>query len=344
MSTFQKHTIQDRCKALTSIEVYELVLKSEIQRFPNSFWSEISELELRVLLIYFFEKNLSWSIEDIKNNIDIYIFPRHKLGGMLRIFDGSPFKVVNFTYPDKIKEWQLKCTPISYWTRDKCIQATKDILELEKWTDDDIRNKRIAPLFVKYKVTTIYITFFKGKPYTLINSIYPNKFKPWEIGRAPKHYWNIETGKLALKWMIEDKLKWSVADVKEKYCFKVIRKYKLEAMINIVFSCSLYKAINETYPDTFKEEDFTYVPMNYWTRDKAIKAIKAVLDKLSEEDIKQNVTVKFFIINKLRSPFHKYFRNSPFLVLNTIYPNRFVKTDFKTRSKRNKIYPDNQIK
>ena len=39
--------------------------------------------------------------------------------------------------------------------------------------------------------------------------IYPNKFKPWELKSAPNNYWNNETTLEAIKWMIEEKLKWN---------------------------------------------------------------------------------------------------------------------------------------
>lgn len=325
-----------KTEGLTSIEVYELILKGEIKQFPKGFWKNISDLELRELLIYFFEKKLHWTIDDIKNKVDSCIFRKNKLGGGMfqDIFDGSPFKVVNFAYPNKINEWELGSTPLSYWTMDKCIEVTKYILEKEKWTDENIKNKPIYELFVKYRVTTIYLTFFNGNSYELINTIYPNKFKPWELPYAPKNYWNKETGKEAVKWIIE-KEKWTDKDIKENYKYSIFEKHKLSNMLNLVFECSPFKAINETYPGKFTEEDFNNVPMNYWTKEKAIESIKSVLDKLSEDDIKKYVSVKFFIENGLRYPFLTFFSGRPFLVLSTIYPNKFNNKDFDIRSKIN---------
>lgn len=331
----KKETLKSKLEGLTCIEIYEMVLKDEIKQFPKYFWQDISELELRELLKYFFEKKLEWTITDIKNNLDSYIFAEYKLGGGIfqDIFDGSPFKVVDFTYPNKIKEWELKCTPLSYWTIDKCIEITKYILDKEKWTNEDIKNKSIYELFNKYGVTTIYITFFNRNSYNLINTVYPDKFKPWEFPRVAKNYWNIETGKQAIKWMIEDELKWTDEDIKKKYDYKIFKKYKLQAMLNMVFQCSPFKAINAVYPGKFKEEDFNNVPINYWTKEKAIKAIKSILDELSEDDIKKYVSVNFFIENGLRYPFQIFFSGRPFLVLDTIYPKRFDRKDFNIRSK-----------
>ncbi|MGU8835860.1 homing endonuclease associated repeat-containing protein [Clostridium perfringens] len=328
-----KETLKSRLERLSCIEIYEMVLNGEIDRFPRYFWQEISDLELRELLKYFFEEKLKWSIDDIKNNLDSYVFMKYKLGGGLfnSLFEGSPFKVIDFTYPNKIKEWELKCTPLSYWTLEKCVEVTKEILEKEKWTEEDIKNHPIYEIFNKYGVTTIYIRFFKGNSYKLINSIYPNKFKPWELPRVPKNYWNTDTGIEAVRWMIEDELNWNNEEIKKQLCYNTFEKYRLAGMLNIVFDCSPFKAINATYPGIFNEEDFNNVPINYWTKEKAIASIKNILDDLSDEDIKRCVTVKFFIENGLRYPFQIYFGNKPFAVLDTIYPNRFDKKDFFTR-------------
>lgn len=322
-----------KLKELNCIEIYKLVLNGELKRFPKYFWKDISENELRELLKYFFEEVLNWSKEDIKNNIDSYIFYKYKLGGGLfqSIFNGSVFDVVDFTYPGKIREWELKNTPLKFWNLDKCIEVTKYILEKEKWTEEDIRKKPIYEVFAKYGLTTIYLTFFEGNPYTLINTIYPGKFKPWEIPNTPRHYWSRETGIEAVRWMIEEKLKWTDEDIKNKYSLKVFKKFKLVAMLNKVFDCSPFKAINAAYPGRFREEDFNNVPINYWTKEKAIKSFKNILDELSDDDIKKHVTIRFFIENGLRYPLEKYFNNRPFLVLEEIYPNRFDKKDFDIR-------------
>lgn len=264
-----KETLNSKINGLTCIEVYEMVLKNEIKQFPSRFWQDISDLELKELLKYFFETKLEWTIDDIKNNMNSYIFGEYKLSGMAQtIFEGSPFKVVDFTYPNKIKEWELNWATLNYWTMDKCIEVTKEILKKEEWTEEDIKTKPVYELLKKYGVTTIYVSNFNGTSYNLINAIYPNKFKPWEILYAPKNYWNVETGKQAIKWMIEEKLKWTTEDIKEKYGYNIFKKFKLNGMLNAVFKSSPYKAINATYPNRFKEEDFKHVPINYWKNKK----------------------------------------------------------------------------
>lgn len=133
--------------------------------------------------------------------------------------------------------------------------------------------------------------------------------------------------------MIEDKLKWTDEDIKKKYGYKTFTKYKLKSMLNMVFDCSPFKAINTTYPGKFKEKDFNNVPINYWTKERAISEMKALLDELTEEEIKKNVSVNFFVENGLKYPFELFFSSRPFMVIDTIYPKRFDRKDFYIRIK-----------
>lgn len=305
------------------IDIYKLVLNNELNRFPQRFWQDISEQELRELLIYFFEKKLKWTITDIKENINNTIFAKYKLATMFsHIFNGSPFAVINFTYPNKIKEWELTCCPMNYWTFENCINVTEYLIEKDNWTDEDLKTRPISDLLNKYNVITIY-NKFNGSPYALINAVYPNKFKPWELLYTPKNYWNLDTGKEAVKWLLEEKLKWTDNTILKNYSYQLFKDYKLVAMLNLVFDCSPFKAISETYPGRFKEEDFNNAPMNYWNKEKAIESIKAFLDTLSDEELKTVVTVKFLKENGLSYPLERFFYNRTTLLLSTLYPKKF---------------------
>lgn len=312
-----------------------MVLAGELSRFPQYYWMEVSELELRQLLRYFFEQRLGWDIEDIKENVTARLFKQHKLGGMFNIvFLSHVFELVDFTYPGQIKEWELRRRPMNYWTKEKCIEATKHILEKEQWTVEDVKNRpspEFLELFKKYKVTTI-LGVFNNSPYALINAIYPDKFKPWELSaHVPNGYWNLETGILATRWLIEEKLKWTTEDIKTKYGYSVFEKYRLQKMLEIVFNSSPYQAINATYPGRFSERDLKATPRNFWTKEKAISETKKALKGLSDKEIIENISFSFLKEKGLSVPLGIFWDNSPYKALENTYPNRFKKEDFKTR-------------
>jgi hypothetical protein len=256
--------LEQRSKSLTAtlscIKIFEMVLNKELKEFPKFFWKEITEQQLMELLKYFFEKKLNWTIEDIKNNLNTYFFAEYKLRGMFQLwFGSSPYKVVNFVYPNQIQEWEMEHTKTNYWTLEKCITVTKYLLEKEKWTIEDIKKKSIYTLFINNKVTTIYVKFFKNKSFDVINAIYPGKFLEWELLQVPKNYWNIETGTKAVKWLIEEILKWNEDDIKNKYNHDILKKHRLTTMIKNSFNGDIIDAINAAYPNKFKISDFNNI-------------------------------------------------------------------------------------
>ena len=319
------------------IEIYNSVLDGTVKRFPRYFWEDISILELKKLLKYFFEKKLEWTIKDIKNNLNIDMFYEYKLHGLLiAMFDGSPFKLVNFVYPNKIKEWELKHAPSNFWTKDKCIEVTKYLLEKEKWTDEDIRTKSIRELFTKYGTTSILSTSTIDT-YSLIDSIYPNKFKPCELSSCmPKNYWNVDTGKAAIKWMIEEKLMWSDEDIKENYSMKIIVQFKLAKMLKDVFDSNLFEAINSAYPNKFKPYELLGIPKNYWNIEMGKDAIKWMIEEKlmwSNEDIKENYCFKIIKQFKFEKMLKDVFNGNLFEAIDSAYPNKFKEVDFYRVSK-----------
>ena len=57
---------------------------------------------------------------------------------------------------------------------------------------------------------------FNNSPYDALNSVYPNKFKLWELKKINKGIWNKEMGKEAVKWLIEEKLKFSDEEIRNQ--------------------------------------------------------------------------------------------------------------------------------
>ena len=69
----------------------------------------------------------------------------------------------------------------------------------------------------------------------------------------PSGFWNGVDGyvkaKKIFKYVIEDILKWSLEDIKQKTKTEIIDEYKLRSMLDNVFNGSIYIAIGETFPE-----------------------------------------------------------------------------------------------
>ena len=76
------------------------------------------------------------------------------------------------------------------------------------------------------------------------------------------------------KYLIEEKLKLTDEEIKEQLSINLFKDNKLLSMLDTCFNGSPYQAINETYPNKFKLEDFKYFY-------KSSKETKSILQKSS---------------------------------------------------------------
>lgn len=155
----------------------------------------------------------------------------------------------------------LKKFPIGFWRQPEtianAIKCTKYLLENKlKLTDEELKEQLSKKLFKENGLVGMLNYCFKGSPYEAIYSTYPNKFKPWEFKKGQRNYWNIENSINATKWLIEDKLKISDDELKEQLSAKLFKDNGLGGMLILCFNHSPYKAINSTYPNKFKKEEF----------------------------------------------------------------------------------------
>ena len=126
---------------------------------------------------------------------------------------------------------------------DNAKEVTKTLIEkVLKWSDDEIKRKLSANIFEKNSLTSI-ISLFNGSPYLAIENAYPGKFKPWELPSVPKKNWNVKTAREATIWLIEEKLKWSDEDVKEKLTLNTFKENSLKSMLNYLFNIDSHQPV-----------------------------------------------------------------------------------------------------
>lgn len=86
---------------------------------------------------YLFEERLKIPVEDIPKKVDIYLFHKHGLGGMLiQLFKGHPYEAIAAAYPNKFKPWEFKGVGAQIWKDRKnrgvyIVEATRWFIEKE---------------------------------------------------------------------------------------------------------------------------------------------------------------------------------------------------------------------
>ena len=175
--------------------------------------------------------------------------------------------------------------------------VTKTLIEkVLKWSDDEIKRKLSANIFIQNSLYGMLVILFNGSPYLAIENAYPGKFKPWELPCVSNSFWNLKTAKEATIWLIEEKLKWNDDDIKEKLSANTFIKNSLTSIISL-FNGSPYLAIENAYPGKFKPWELPSVPKKNWNvktaREATIWLIEEKL-KWSDEDVRRNLSKNTF--------------------------------------------------
>jgi hypothetical protein len=244
---------KDELYKLSAIELYKMVLRKDIVRFPNGFWKRPeSDQNAIEITKYFITYILEWDDVDIKEKWCSNILKKNSLGGMLSVvFFKSPYNIINLAYPNRFKPWEFKRVPMNYWTLETGIEAIRWLFEEKlEWSDDDIKRNLSCNVFIENGIGGMFYVVFKSIAFDAINSAYPGRFMPWQFKHTTNGYWTLESGIEATKWLVEKKLKWSDSDIKQKLSRNVFIENGLNGMLQICYGKSYKKAIRSAYPES----------------------------------------------------------------------------------------------
>lgn len=153
------------------------------------------------------------------------------------------------------------------------------------------------------------------------------------IASFPSGFWgnpNREEGKKVaielLKYLIEEKFKWSHEDIKKNISKCFIRENKLSTPCKLYFGRSAVNYVVATYPGIIEpwEFEFNRVPQGYWrSKNNRIRAIKWLFETKLQwniEDIKESFNWNILKDNNLLT-LHTYYINL-YEIVNAVYPNQ----------------------
>jgi hypothetical protein len=324
----------------TDVEVYKLVLDGSLPKFPNHFWKNPGITQTcREITRYLLEERLGWDEEGIKNNLSQKTFIDNKLNGMLqKVFDSSPFLALDNAYPGRFKEWELKNTPVSFWTKENCYKAVEWLIEEKlKLSKEQIKEQYSKEFLIKHGLSTV-ISVLKGQsPYDIINKLYPGQFKPWEFVQTPIGYWNGKTIAEAFKWFVEEKMRWNEEDIKNRLTVDILETNGLSGLAAYMTkqNIGLFDLVDMAYPGRFNEWDLLRV--NKWTKEKAIQATRWLVEERLQwntEKARGETRREHFDNNGLRGMLDSFYKGSPYLALKDAYPKENwnkLKSQFKNK-------------
>lgn len=164
-----------------------------------------------------------------------------------------------------------------------------------------------------------------------------------QIKQFPKHYWYqtdslIYASKIT-KYMFSNVLNWCNVEIKENLTKDTFHKNKLGGMLKTLFNSCYFRALENAMPNTFKKWEFknSSVGNDYWTIETGIEAVKWLVEeklKLEPGSVPKNIIKQTFIDNNLGSMLAYLFRNSPYLAINSAYPNLYTYKQFNKNRRR----------
>ncbi|WP_242301830.1 DUF4046 domain-containing protein, partial [Bacillus cereus group sp. BfR-BA-01423] len=200
--------------------------------------------------------------------------------------------------------------PANTWKEDTDNELARRVIKylietILKWDEEEIRKKWNTPLLVKYRLRGLLNHSYDNSPYKAIDHLYPGRFKEWEFGMAPLNFWTKEKALKALKWTIEEKEQLSRETLLKLYGKKWLEQNKLASPLNIFWKGSPYSMLSDLYPGRFKEWEFAMTPNHFWTKERALEALKWTIEekeRLTENELLSVYSQKWLIKHKLWTP------------------------------------------
>jgi len=338
----------EQTKHYDVVQIHDMVFTGKLEKYPQGFFTSITEDEAVVLtkkmLRYNLDIGILKSIEEAPKKISQTMFKNYKI---VKLSD--MFGLHNLAYKaldGKYQMWEFHRHPKQYWEKyenrraafDWFIQKLKDqhiisdIQELPKVKDlhGTLRKHNLGGL----------LHYYKQKISTLIFDLCPNQFRIWDVNVEKGFYQKEENKMLVMKQFIEllfeDKIITAIEEIPKVAKRELFEQYGLGSFLAHCFRLSPYIAFNYVYPDRWKRWEFCHVPNGFWDDPKNLRdCLVWFVDKLIEDRVIKSVDgLNDINLNKLLAKYrlasliNKY--DIPFM-LSMIYGNAFNYHNYKNK-------------
>ena len=248
MKKRRKNTSNIDYTKLTSIEVYDYLVAGKILKFPNGFVTphNMKEIVREVVL-----NRLKLTREEICKKLSYIYLRKYKLGGSKRAFNSNIFNLITYCFPEMdIKYWELNKVENSFWEKEKNRKefmlwlTQKENIDLTSIDDLRILDAKLIQKYGGSKALK-----FGGGVYSLILLVAEINVKEWQVVKMP--VWTEAKVKDAVKWLIEEQLKWTHEEVVKNISAKVFYENNLGGLLSKYCDHSPIRALQIAYPGQY---------------------------------------------------------------------------------------------
>lgn len=244
---------------------------------------------------------------------------------------------------DLVLERKIPNFPPGYWCsisneegKEISLQLLKHLIEVRlKLNRCQIINNLSKDFILNNRLWTPCKLYFGRSAIKYLMEAYPDEYKAFEFinCRIPQSYWCNQDNRVdAIKWLMEEKLKWSLDDVKEKFNRTVLTEYGL-ATLSRYYSSS-YDSINEIYPNKIYPWELKHssVSPNYWRikENRRIAVRWLIKDKLnfSHDEVVNILSLEHFCENRLTTLICDYYNKSITSAITETFSEEFMPWEF----------------
>lgn len=240
-------------------KLYQLVLDGKVKSFPHRFWvKEQSEVYIGICTRYLIHNILGhddYSKKDVITEEDYARisevtskdFIKNKLSRIYLLRpDCFPVRFLEIAYPNKFNLLDVREIPSTRWNQESATDAIYWLIQKYNLEEETLNKTLTREMFYENNLKTLY-NYFGKNLYNAVNSILPNKFKPWEFKRVARGYWNLETSKEATIWLVEEVLGLDGNTAFETLRIRDFKEHKLGGMLATKFNDSVYLALKNAY-------------------------------------------------------------------------------------------------
>jgi hypothetical protein len=244
---------------------------------------------------------------------------------------------------DLVLQRKIPNFPPGYWCSISKDEGKKISLRLLRYLIEirlklnryEIINNLSKEFILNNKLWTPCKLYFGRSAIRFLIELYPNKYRAFEFikCRIPQSYWCEKENRVdAIKWLIEEKLQWSLDDIKEKFTRMLLVEHGLATLMGYHYSS--FDIINEIYPNKIYTWELkrSSVSARYWeVKENRVMAIRWLIrDKLkfSHDEVINNLSLENFYKNGLSTLICEYYNRSIASAITEAFEDEFMPWEF----------------
>lgn len=229
------------------IEVYPQIKPWQFKVLPTEYCTPQVIVEaVRWLLL----EKLQWTKEQIIENWELEMLREYNICSTTTVYAlGLDSNTLITSAIPEIRIDDLKT--ISAKNLDKMEHTLNQVRQLlAPYTREEIPRIITYDFILKHNLIRFYYEGGSMGIHKVLQALYPNEYKEWEVAVMPDNYWNMERAYNALHWLVHDKLHWTAEQCYYYLTLEVLRNHGIIGVYNYL-NFSIESVLQLVYPDAY---------------------------------------------------------------------------------------------